>query len=75
MTEEEVKKIVPKAERITVLGDGTIGLKVGEFAKSVNLGMLKDRGDAERKIKDLYYDLQAMNRQIKEQENQARSLR
>ena len=40
MDEETVRRIVPKVERVTILGDGTIGLKVGEFAQAINLGML-----------------------------------
>lgn len=75
MDEETVRKIVPKVERVTILGDGTIGLKVGEFAQAINLDMLKDRGDSERKIKDLYYGLQAMNRQQAEQQEKSRDAR
>jgi hypothetical protein len=70
MTVEDVQKLCPKAERITITPDGTIGLKVGEFSQAVGTAYNKDRSGAERLIRNLYNDLLAMNR---EQDSQIRA--
>jgi hypothetical protein len=71
MTEEEVKELCPKAERITITGS-TIAMRVGEFSQAINVD-LSTGPNAQRKVKDLYLDLQAMNREMESQQNEARS--
>jgi hypothetical protein len=70
MNEQDIRKLCPKAERITITADGTVGLKVGEFSQAVGTAYNKDRTGAERLIRNLYNDLLAMNR---EQETQIRN--
>ena len=75
MTEESIKKMCPKVDRITITSDGTIGLKVGEFSQAVGTQFNKDRSGAERLVKNLYLDLMAMNReQDKQKQDAARGL-
>ena len=63
MTEQDIRKLCPKAERITITPDGTVGLKVGEFSQAVGTAYNKDPVGAERLIRNLYNDLLAMNRE------------
>ena len=70
MNEADIRKLCPKAERITITPDGTVGLKVGEFSQAVGTAYNKDRSGAERLIRNLYNDLLAMNR---EQESQIKA--
>ena len=70
MTNEDIKKLCPKADRITITPDGTVGLKVGQFSQAVGTNYNKDRSGAERLIRNLYNDLLAMNR---EQETQIKA--
>lgn len=74
MTVEEIQKICPKAENISLTGD-TIGMKVGEFSMARNVMRSEEPGTVERQIKNLYLDLQAQNREYQSQINEARILR
>lgn len=67
MTIDEVQKLCPRAENITITGS-TVAMKVGEFAQARNLD-LSHNGNPERQIRDLYLDLQAQNRELQSQLN------
>jgi hypothetical protein len=73
MTVEEVKILCPKAENISIM-DSTVGMKVGDFAMARNIDLSQAPGNAERQIKDLYLDLQAMNREQDSQRAEANML-
>ena len=67
LTNEQIKEICPKADRITVTPDGTVGLKVGEFSQAINVNVSKEHHEIKKQIKDLYLDLLAMNRNMEAQ--------
>ena len=71
MDEKQVKQWCPKAENITITGS-TISMKVGEFSMARNVTLSHSPGDMERQVKDLYFELQNMNRQIEAQQREAR---
>lgn len=68
MTIEDIKKLCPKAERITIYEDGAVSFRVGEFAQSVNPSSLKDVTAWEKAIRNLYADLCGMNREMEERQ-------
>lgn len=72
LNESQIKKLCPKAERIMITPDGTIGLKVGEFTQAININYSQGHEAAERQIRNLYNDLMGMGR---EQERQIKELR
>lgn len=67
MTTEDIRKICPKAENVTITAEGTVGMKVGDFAQATNIDLSKGHEEASRQIKNLYLDLQAMNRETQAQ--------
>lgn len=71
MTENQIKQLCPQADRISITPDGTIGIKVGEFAQAINVNFNTNHEAAERQIKDLYLDLLGMNRSMQRQIKQA----
>jgi DNA-binding ferritin-like protein len=66
MTQEQLQELCPKAERITIT-DGTVAMKVGEFSQAINVDLSKDHEQVQRQVKNLYLDLQAMNREQQSQ--------
>lgn len=73
MTTQDIKKLCPRAERITIYNDGSVSFRVGEFSQSVNPGSLKNRTEWEKAIRNMYADLCGMNREIEEQQLKAKS--
>jgi hypothetical protein len=63
MTTDQIKQLCPKAENVTITAEGTVGMKVGDFAQATNVDLSKGHEEASRQIKNLYLDLQAMNRE------------
>lgn len=63
MQVEHIQKLCPKADRVTLTPDGTVGLKVGEFSQAINVNFSKAHHEIERQIRDLYLDLLGMNRE------------
>lgn len=63
MNEKDIKKLCPKAERILITPDGTIGMKVGEFSQSINVNYSSGHQSIERQVRNLYNDLLAMGRE------------
>lgn len=61
VTLEDIKNLCPKAERVTITGN-TVAMKVGEFAQAINVDLSKHHEETSRQVKNLYLDLQAMNR-------------
>lgn len=74
MTYEQVKKLCPKAERITITGD-TVAMKVEEFSQAINVDLSKNHEEVSRQIKNLYLDLMAMNRETESQVKAANDAR
>ena len=77
MKEEDIRKIVPGADKIFVTENGgayTIGLTVGLFSQAVNVAYNKDSGGWEEQVRNLYQDLKAMNRQVKYQQDLAKRI-
>lgn len=76
MTTKDVEKLCPKAENISVTENGgalTVGMKVGLFAQSVNIGNNTNRQDWQAQVLNLYRDLQGMNREVEYQQRAAKS--
>ena len=74
LTSEEIMKLCPKIDRLTVTPDGTVGMKVGEFSQAINVNVSKEHHELSSQIKDLYLDLMAMNRNMNAQYEAARRL-
>lgn len=73
MTYEQVQQLCPKADRVTLTNDGTVGLKVGEFSQAINVNFQKGHEEASRQIKSLYLDLLAMGRETEAQIREAKA--
>lgn len=71
MTTQDIEKLCPRAERITIYDDGSVSFRVGDFAQSVNPGSLKDPTAWQPAVRNMYSELCNMNRQVEEQEKKA----
>jgi hypothetical protein len=66
MTLEEIQKLCPKAEDISMTVDGTVGMKVGTFGMAVNVYRDKGKQEIRNQVLKLYRDLLGMNRSLEE---------
>ena len=61
ITVEDIQKLCPKAENITITADGTVGMKVGSMAMSENVYRNKNKQEIRNQIVALYRRLVTMN--------------
>jgi 4-hydroxy-3-methylbut-2-enyl diphosphate reductase IspH len=64
LTDEQIKEIANKAERVVVTGDAThkdIGIKIGNYSQATTISLFMNLEQQERQIKRLQTDLVMMN--------------
>lgn len=74
LTEEEIKAIAHKSERIVVTGDAfhtDVGLKVGNYSQATSITPKMSREQQERAIRRLQTDLVMMNQKEEWQRKKA----
>ena len=78
MTEERIKELCKHATHINITSDAlgyTVGMRVGLFSRAVGISGTMSQEKQEDRILNLYQELRGNNRQVEQQNEDARKIR